>query len=163
MHKPVTALSTLKKKIINCNGGLIYTFAVFLLLAISNGYFFSFLSDRFFHLNLNAEFPGIEKEQVAILAILAAPLIETLIFQFFLYAFLTKTCKIKSAVLCVLIMSLIFSQVHWYNWLYVVAIFFGGIILNSFYIIIYKRNNFIVAFCLTVLFHTLYNLYATFF
>jgi hypothetical protein len=51
-----------------------------------------------------------------------------------------------------------FSQVHWYNWLYVIMTFFGGLILNSFYVKI-NNNSPKYSYAFTALFHALFNLY----
>lgn len=137
-----------------------YIFLSFFILAILNGYCFNFLNDYYFH--LESELPaGISHKEMAFLAIFVAPFLETLIFQYMLYAGLTKVLRIKNNLICVLLMSLVFSQMHWYNWLYVIMTFFSGVILNSFYITFLNRTRYY--FMLTVLFHALYNLYGVLF
>lgn len=140
----------------------LYTLIICLAFCIANGHFFAFLNETYFHLKLEAEFPGVSSTHIAILAILFAPLMETILIQAVPYLFLKKVCKLNHDIIAVLTMSVLFALIHHYNWLYVVATFFGGLILNSFYIFIYKNNDFLVAFWLTVLLHTLYNVYATF-
>jgi membrane protease YdiL (CAAX protease family) len=133
-----------------------YSFILFLFLAIVNGYIFQFLNNDIFHLKNKTpdDFSQIER---IIIIIIIAPILETLIFQHILYLILKKI-KIKNDTVCIIIMSLIFSQVHWYNWLYVIMAFFGGLILNSFYATINKRTP-KYSYILTVLFHALFNLY----
>jgi hypothetical protein len=103
----------------------------------------------------------ISKEEMAFLAVLVAPFLETLFFQFLFYKALTGWLGLKNDVVCILIMSFAFSQMHWYNWLYVVMTFFGGLILNTFYITFRGRTRYY--FMITVLFHALYNLYGVLF
>jgi hypothetical protein len=138
----------------------IYIFIFFLFIAIINGLFFNFLNDSFFHLK-DSMHDDISKEEMAFLAVLVAPFLETLFFQFLFYKVLTGWLGLKNDVVCILIMSLAFSQMHWYNWLYVVMTFFGGLILNTFYITFRGRTRYY--FMLTVLFHALYNLYGVLF
>ena len=137
-----------------------YLFLSFLLLAIANGYLFNYLNDHFFHI-VTSPPAGLSANQVAFLAVSVAPFFETLFCQFLLHRVLTKVFNLNNDTVCVLIMSLVFSQLHWYNWLYVIMTFFGGLILNSFYVIALKRTRYY--FVLTVLLHALYNLYGVMF
>jgi len=133
-----------------------YFFVSFFSLSLVNGYIFQFLSNNIFHIKNNKidDFSQIEK---IIVIMIIAPILETLIFQHILYILLKKI-KIKNDIICIIIMSLIFSQVHWYNWLYVIMTFIGGLILNSFYIKI-NNNTPKYSYAITVLFHALFNLY----
>jgi len=137
-----------------------YTFILFFILAVVNGYFFNFINDYYFHIETKLP-TGISQKEMAFLAVFVAPFLETLIFQYLLHAGLTKVLNVKSNLVCVLLMSFVFSQIHWYNWLYVIMTFFSGIILNSFYITFLNRTRYY--FMLTVLFHALYNLYGVLF
>jgi len=126
-------------------------------LAIINTHLFSILANYLgIELEIRSKF-GFSEIEMLFAAIIVAPLLETLFCQYLLYKLLTKVFNLKSAVVCILIMSLFFSLLHWYNWLYVVATLFGGIILNSFYIIMRNRIGGIYSFLLTILFHALYN------
>lgn len=140
----------------------LYILFICLTLCVANSSFFAFLNNLYFHLNLGAEFPGMSSTDMAFLAILLAPLLETFLIQLLPYIFFKKICKLKNDLVAVFMMSVLFAFLHWYNWLYIIAAFFGGLILNSFYVYIYKKDDFLIAFWLTVLLHTLYNIYATF-
>ncbi|WP_158542143.1 CPBP family glutamic-type intramembrane protease [Pedobacter chinensis] len=128
---------------------------------IINGYIFNYLNVVFFKLN-NDQFDKISENEFFYIAIFFAPLIETLIFQLFLYRFL-KLLKIKNTYIIILIMSLAFSQAHWYHWLYVVAAFVNALLLNTFYLKVYKLKNEFIAVLLTIILHSSYNLYGCLF
>lgn len=94
--------------------------------------------------------------------VLVTPILETLIFQscsYNAFQFLTQKLVIKSPVkdwLFIITSSLIFSAFHWYNWLYHVHAFLGGICLNYAYLY-FNRANF-YPYLSVVLIHCIYNL-----
>ena len=128
-------------------------------LALLNGYFFNYINDTYLHFNVNYnKHQNISKKELNIIAIFVAPIIETLVFQYLPYLILTKWIGIKNKLFCIIIMSIIFSSMHYYNWLYITMTFFGGIILNNLYIY-YNKHAHTYSFILTVLFHALFNLF----
>ncbi|CAI8728219.1 lysostaphin resistance A-like protein [Chryseobacterium sp. IT-36CA2] len=134
-------------------------FLISFALALLNGYFFNYINDTFFHLEINQnKNPNISENELNFIAIFAAPFLETFIFQYIPYLILNKWIGIKNKAFCILIMSIIFSSMHYYNWLYIVMTFFGGLILNNLYVY-YRKHSFKYSFILTVLFHSLFNLY----
>ena len=134
-------------------------FIISFALALLNGYFFNYINDNYLHFNVNYyKHQNITKNELHFIAIFVAPFIETLVFQYFLYLVLTKWIGIKNKYFCIIIMSIIFASMHYYNWLYIVMTFFGGIILNNLYIY-YNKHVHTYSFILTVLFHALFNLF----
>lgn len=137
---------------------LIIFFIISFILAVLNGYFFNYINDTYLHFNVNYnKHQNISKNELNFIAICIAPILETLIFQHILYLILKKI-KIQNNVMCIIIMSIVFSSMHYYNWLYIVMTFFGGLILNNLYVYYYKYNN-KYSYILTVFFHALFNLY----
>ncbi|PWN70583.1 CPBP family intramembrane metalloprotease [Chryseobacterium phosphatilyticum] len=136
---------------------LIIFFIISFALAVLNGYFFYYINNSYVHFDVNQN-QNISKHELSFIAIFIAPFIETLVFQYLPYMLLTKVMMIKNKSLCILIMSLIFASMHYYNWLYIIMTFFGGIILNNLYIH-YFRHTPKYSFILTVFFHALFNLY----
>ncbi|HFK5587198.1 TPA: CPBP family glutamic-type intramembrane protease [Elizabethkingia anophelis] len=139
----------------------ILLFVIFLALSILNFHVFNYLNDTFFHLETNYH-DGLSRRLLFYTAVFIAPLIETLIFQTGIYLILEQLFKIKNNVVCIVIMSAAFAAQHYYNWLYIVATFFGGLILNTFYIIFNKKIPG-YSYYLTALLHALYNLYGILF
>ncbi len=127
-----------------------------LAIAITNGYFFDFLNDKFFHLsNTGNDINKMSRNEQFLIAVIIAPLIETLVAQFMLVETLRQ--KITNQKLLILLSSLFFAFMHYYSWLYIVVTFFGGLILNYYYLEIQKISKY--SFFLTALLHSLYNLY----
>lgn len=138
---------------------LILFFLISFVLAVLNGYFFNYINDTYLHFDVNYnKSQNISKNELNFIAIFIAPLIETFIFQYLPYLILSKWIRLDNKAFCILIMSTIFASMHYYNWLYIVMTFFGGIILNNFYIYYHKHIP-KYSFVLTVLFHALFNLY----
>ncbi|MFS4474564.1 lysostaphin resistance A-like protein [Chryseobacterium sp. T20] len=137
----------------------IFFFIISFVLALLNGYFFNYINDTYFHFDVNQNRDNnISKEELNFIAIFIAPFLETFLFQYLPYLVLSKWMKIKSRMLCIVMMSIIFASMHYYNGLYIVMTFFGGIILNNLYIY-YTMHTHSYSFVLTVLFHGLFNLY----
>lgn len=139
---------------------IIQLFFLILLFKIINGYVFTYINHRFFKLE-NAIFEELSEKEMFFLAVVLAPIIETLIFQLFLYRLLDKT-RINNMPIIIILMSFAFSQAHWYHWLYVVAAFINGLFLNYFYVYILKNKNELIAVLLTIALHTSYNLFGFF-
>lgn len=134
----------------------IKVFAVVLILKILNGHLFEFLNNTYFHLESRAD-NLVEKNDLIFLAVIIGPIIETLIFQLGLNELLIKL-KIKNYFLLLIIPSVLFASSHYYNWLYIILTFIGGLLLNWFYLYA-KVNGKFYAFCWVVFTHSLYNLY----
>ena len=142
---------------------LIIFFLISFALALLNGYFFNYINDTYLHFDVNYnKYQNISKNELNFISVFIAPFLETFIFQYLPYLILTKWIKIRNTVFCIIIMSIIFSSVHYYNWLYIIMTFFGGIILNNLYIY-YSKHSCKYSFILTVLFHSLFNLYGLLF
>ncbi|CAM2888494.1 hypothetical protein DRF59_07770 [Chryseobacterium flavum] len=142
---------------------LIIFFLISFALALLNGYFFNYINDTYLHFDVNYnKYQNISKNELIFISVFIAPFLETFIFQHLPYLILTKWIKVSNTVFCIIIMSIIFSSVHYYNWLYIIMTFFGGIILNNLYIY-YSKHSCKYSFILTVLFHSLFNLYGLLF
>ena len=135
-------------------------FFLFLSLSIGNGYLFVFINKEFFQFNI-AEFQNLSPSELILFTIFVAPVIETLFFQFYLFKLLKRSRYFRNDTLCIIVMSVIFSQCHWYNWLYVMMTFVGGLILNTYYVSILQSTRH--SFFLTMLLHSTYNLYGLLF
>ena len=136
---------------------IIRLFFLIFLFKLINGYVFTYINSRYFKLE-NAIFEELSEKEMLLLAVVLAPIIETLIFQLFLYRIINKT-RINNTLIIIILMSFVFSQAHWYHWLYVVAAFINGIFLNYFYLYTYKKKNELVAVLLTIVLHSSYNLF----
>ena len=96
----------------------------------------------------------------ALFAIAIAPLVETILFNVLLTALFLKL-KLKTAY-TILLVSFIFALAHIFNDLiYPVLIFIPCFFMSWCYIHYLKRHGFLVAFALTVLLHSLYNITAS--
>lgn len=136
---------------------IIRLFFLIFLFKLINGYVFTYINSRYFKLE-NAIFEELSEKEMLLLAVVLAPIIETLIFQLFLYRIINKT-RINNTSIIIILMSFVFSQAHWYHWLYVVAAFINGLFLNYFYIYTYKKKNELLAVLLTIALHSSYNLF----
>lgn len=144
-------------KIETVNKKIFKYFFIFLLANIVSGYIFNYLNILYFKLN-NDQFGKISENEIFYIAIVFAPIIETLIFQYFLYRFLLLL-KISNTYVVIIIMSIAFSQAHWYHWLYVVATLVNALFFNIFYLKVYRLKNELLAVLLTMTLHAMYNLY----
>lgn len=143
------------------NKKIVRLFFILLLFKIANGYLFIVINSSFFKLE-NRVFDQLSKNEFLFLAVVFAPIIETLIFQLFLFRLLNKI-GIKSTLIIVIIMSIAFSQAHWYHWLYVIGAFINALFLNYFYVYVYQKRNELIAVLLTIAMHSSYNLYGLLF
>ncbi|WP_133227976.1 CPBP family intramembrane glutamic endopeptidase [Mucilaginibacter psychrotolerans] len=135
-------------------------FLVCFVFSLCNGYLFDYIGSTFF--------PGldgnpIDKESVPeqlFLACIVAPLIETLIFQYAVIKLL-KRIGIRNFYLLLTIPAVLFGLSHYYNPLYIMAMFIGGLIMN--YLFLYCQANGYKAFWWVALLHCLYNLFGILF
>lgn len=140
---------------------IIRLFFLMFLFKLINGYVFTYINYRYFKLE-NAIFEELSEKEMLFLAVVLAPIIETLIFQLFLFRLINKT-RINNTSIIIILMSFAFSQAHWYHWLYVVAAFINGLFLNYFYLYTYRKKNELIAVLLTIALHSSYNLYGLLF
>jgi hypothetical protein len=135
-------------------------FLLSLILSICNGYLFDYISSNFFP---GLEGNPIDKESVPeqlFVGCIIAPLIETLIFQYAAIRLL-KRIGVHNFYLQLTIPAVLFGLSHYYNPLYIVAMFIGGLIMN--YLFLYSTANGRKAFLWVALLHCLYNLYGVLF
>lgn len=134
-----------------------FLFCYCLLYAIVIGHFFNIGSDYF---NIKHETtPNFSsRNEEFLLAVIIAPIIETVIYQLILYK-LFEFLNFKQNWHYTIAMSFVFSQFHWYSWIYVLMVFFNSLGLNYFYVKTFKTKGASSAFFLTVMLHSLYNLY----
>ena len=151
------------KKLPSINGRwskvIIFFFASFLL-NLLNAYFFDWFRDYLGMRGKDVNEVWDTELQKILVIIFFAPLIETLIFQtaqieLFLYLF-------KKKWISMLLSASVFASIHYYDILYIVMTFVGGIILSLFYIYAKKLSTF-TAFFLTFLLHLTHNLYGLLF
>jgi len=64
---------------------------------------------------------------------------------------------IKKKIIIVLIISSLFAFFHDYSLIYIIYAFFAGIIMSVFYILLFEKYNFFVAFLLSILLHSAHN------
>jgi hypothetical protein len=136
---------------------LVQLFFLTILFKIINAYVFTYINNSFFKLE-NRIFEAFSEKEMFFIVVVLAPIIETLIFQLCLFQFLIKT-RINNQSIIIILMSITFSLFHWYHWLYVLAVFVGGLFLNYFYIYVLKNKNELTAVLLTILLHSTYNLF----
>jgi len=135
---------------------LIY-FSVFYILAIANGYLFNYLINNHSKVVINKEqFNGLNYLSQFFIIIFISPIVETIIFQLLPNIILNKI-GIRQNLLLVLLPSILFGFVHFYNILYFFMGLIAGIFLNALYIIS-KSNSRFPIFVVTI-FHLLYNLW----
>ncbi len=135
-------------------------FLLCFILSICNGYLFDYISSNFFP---GLEGNPIDKESLSeqlFVGCIIAPLIETLIFQYAVIRLLDKA-GVHNFYLLLIIPAILFGLSHYYNWLYVVAMFGGGAIMN--YLFLYCQANGYKAFWWVALLHCLYNLFGILF
>jgi membrane protease YdiL (CAAX protease family) len=133
-------------------------FLFFFTLAILNGFFLNYINNNFFNYKNDTENSLIEFSKIyqIIIIILISPVIETYIFQHLPSTIFYKL-KVRNPYLLIILPSIFFSLMHFYNPVYLLMAFFGGIILNTYYYGEKKLNK--NYFILTVLLHSFYNLY----
>ena len=119
-------------------------------------YFLNFLNTNFFHFK-SSNYNGykLSQNELFLIVVIIAPIIETYIAQFALMKFLK--IYITNQIYLLIIASTFFGIMHNYNWLYMLVTFFLGLILNYYYLEVQKISKY--SFFLTALLHSLYNLY----
>jgi membrane protease YdiL (CAAX protease family) len=140
---------------------ILKTFVIFFVISIVYTFLCSFLVEYF-------NIPLKNKEDIFemgkffkfTLAVIYAPLFETLLFTLLPYLVFSKFSK--NMVWFIAITSVLFGLIHTYSVAYVIITFFIGIILNTFFWIVIHKKNMASAFFLTCLFHSLHNLIAFF-
>jgi len=145
------------KETIVKNQKIIKLFFIILLLKLICSHSFAYLNTTFFKLEIK-DFDELSQNELFFAVVVFSPIIETLFCQFFLYRLLIQL-GIKNELILIILMAFVFSQFHWYHWLYVVATFLGGLLLNYFYLSIYKIKNEFIAFLWTIALHSSFNLY----
>lgn len=138
-----------------------YVFLACLILSFLNSFFFAFIADHYFPEADLLNNP-IDKESVPeqlLVACIFAPLLETWLF-ISLPNHLMNKFGIKSLYLLIIIPALLFGVNHYYNPLYMIAMFFSGVLMSFLYIYCKWINTGRQAFLYVVLLHALYNLYA---
>lgn len=134
---------------------LVRLFVIYLAIAIINGYLFNFLANES---NIEVDY-GFEKVNLIVkfLAIVVlAPVLETYLINYYPIKILEKW-KVKSKIVLIIIPSIIFSLFHYYNLIYVCMAFFGGLIMNSYYIVNRELSD--KAIYWLMLLHSMYNLF----
>lgn len=137
------------------NRKIYLTFSVCLVLSILNGYFFNYVN-TILQLDVNNDLVKQEVSFHFVTVVLIAPVLEALIFQY-LPNVLLQNIGVENKVILIVLPSILFSLMHFYNWVYIIMAFNGGIILNSYYVFIKQKTGHPLAY--VSLLHSLYNLY----
>ncbi|TAH00104.1 MAG: CPBP family intramembrane metalloprotease [Sphingobacteriales bacterium] len=123
-------------------------------LLMVNANIFLYISD-YFSINLegDSDFDSFSKKSLFFLAVVFAPLTETFLCQILPYYILKN---LKLFYLRIILPSILFGVLHDYSWLYMLATFFVGVVLNYlyFYCVAHRRNAYLYVAAL----HSLYNL-----
>lgn len=133
-------------------------FSVCFVASVSNGYFFNYINDKYFHYYHSNE-NGFEGFSIAIkflIIVIIAPIIETAIFNLLPNRVLYRL-GITNKFLLVVIPSIIFSLFHLYHLIYGLMALMGGIIMNWYFISFDKKLK--LSFWSVTLLHSSYNLY----
>ncbi|RYY29999.1 MAG: CPBP family intramembrane metalloprotease [Chitinophagaceae bacterium] len=90
-----------------------------------------------------------------LIVVIAAPFIETLIFQ---YAILTSMLNtVRSTAIAIFVSALAFSLTHFYSAQYLVATFCSGVLFAVLYLVFQHKNN--RGFLYVLLIHSIYNFF----
>lgn len=135
----------------------IQLYFLILLFKITVSNVFIYINYRFFKLE-NEVFEQLSQKELFFFAVVFAPIIETLIFQLYLFRLLEKI-KIKKTSIIIILMSIAFALAHCYHWLYIIAAFINALFLNYFYVNVLKNKNEFNSVVLTITLHSFYNLY----
>ncbi len=128
------------------------------IIAVFNGFFWDWINRLFIHANIINTIASKSITEQVMVGLVLAPIIETFLLQRLPNNILIKL-KVRNTKILIIIPSLIFGLCHIsYSWYYGVAAFFGGLILNYFYIHSKEISKYF--FILTILLHLLYNLMA---
>ena len=112
------------------------------------------------HLNIHFLTPPLFEEKTIVYAfitgIIISPVVETLIFQWFIYKVFKRFKFFRNQVRYIILVSaFLFGMAHFYHLYYMIGTFFSGIIYMSVYIS--KVSNKKLAYWLAVLTHSLSN------
>ncbi len=133
----------------------ILIFTLCLVISILNGYFFNWLN-QYFDLEVNYDNLSQLNPATQVLAILiGAPIFETIFFQYLPIKLVQYYSK--NRVIAIAVSACLFAAIHFYNPVYVMMTFIGGIILAFLYLYAEKVKK--SPFWTTALLHALYNLY----
>ena len=135
-------------------------FLLHLAIAIFTAYFFNWLNCNYFNYPNKTEngLKDIPENIQKIIIVLIGPIIETFLFQFLPLYFYKS---FRKHFLLLIISCTLFSITHIYNPIYFVFSVFLSINFSLFFIKIRKSTN--KSFVLTVLLHSLFNLYGMLF
>lgn len=97
---------------------------------------------------------GTPLKEIFLLSVIIGPLLETLIFQYLTIEILSFF-KLKKSFI-ILISSLFFSLIHYYNFIYIIATLPAGIIYATYYMYL-KEKKIKTPFLYIFGLHTLYN------
>lgn len=139
------------------SGNIYLLFLICYIFSIINGIIFNYL-DKLFPLNSNQK-NGLENLSGSakfIFIMILAPIIETFIFQYLPNKILTLF-NVKNFYVLLIIPVIIFSSMHFYTYIYIAMTFIGGSFLNFFFLKAKEKTIFYLL--LTILFHSLYNLF----
>lgn len=93
--------------------------------------------------------------EIFILSVIIAPLLETFLFQYLIIEILSFFKRIKVNII-IIISSLAFSLIHYYNFIYILVTLLSGMIYASYYLYLKEekqKSPFLYVFAL----HSLYN------
>lgn len=130
-------------------------FLIYFTLAIINGYLFNFLANNS-ESEVDYGFEGMNPIIKFLAIVVIAPVLETYLINYYPIKILERW-KVHNRILLIIIPSIIFSLFHYYNLIYVFMAFFGGLIMNSYYII--NREFSDKAIYWLMLLHSMYNLF----
>jgi hypothetical protein len=117
---------------------------------------------RMYGISLSANFPPFKSIwEEFFTVIIFAPLVETLIFQYFLVNLsisLTRFLfKREYIILAIMMPAMAFGLAHTYNCIYMASTFVTGLLFNTFYMVVkYRKQD---AYSCTTIVHGLYNLF----
>jgi|GEM_PF-1552546 len=119
-------------------------------------FLFGIINDTFLHISTQNPIDKFSFKEKMIIGVIVAPIIETFIFQYLSFKLIKLVTK--NPIYTIGLASLFFAVNHYYNWFYILVIFFIGIILNYNYYAVQKISKY--AFLLTFLLHATNNFLA---
>ncbi len=108
---------------------------------------------------INNPYKGDFSVSMFIIAVVIAPLMETLIFQYGIIKIFTYLNP-KTKYIAVFISAVLFALSHWFSWVYILFAFMFGIFLGFLYLTSEKRG--FKPYWIIAAVHCLYNLFVTF-
>lgn len=135
-------------------------FLIYLLLAIINGVIFSEIS-KYFNISIENDFDKMSIFKKYLVVGIISPIIETFIFQAFIFKILNKVKYFENRkYLIILVSSILFALSHSYSSLYIFMTFIAGLIINTFYMQLVLSNSIKFANIVIIVFHMIFNLLA---